>query len=157
MKIFTIGHQDVDAEAFFRKLSTIVDVTNPVIVDIRINPSDRRSDWASQINLQFLLRRLTILQYSRQEILNLSQRLKQDFPRLRSQNWPEFEPQFRKLLDERSPSIEYWIRNYLFSRGGDYCSDVILLGSSFSHRYCHRRIVAEYLRSKIKGSTIHHL
>lgn len=144
MKIFTIGFTKKRAEEFFTKLQT-----NRVesVLDVRRSNSSQLSGFAKKEDLAFFLKDFCQINYHHILELAPSNELL-DAYRKKLIGWENYEAEFLRTLSQLN--IEEKFDKRLFS-------NCCLLCSEASPHHCHRRLVAEYLRSKWADVEIEHL
>ncbi len=146
MKIYTLGFTHKSARTFFTLL-----MKNKIelLVDIRLNNSSQLAGFTKSADLEFFLAAIGMIGYLHypsfaptKEILNDIKKKKCD--------WDEYRKRFQKLLKERD-----CIKDFL----GHVQSvkSICMLCSEELPDHCHRSLVADYLRKKIKGSVVRHL
>lgn len=144
MKIFTIGFTQKSAEQFFSRLRQPGLVR---IVDSRLNNTSQLAGFAKKDDLRFFLRELNGIDYIHlpeaaptKDILDAYKKYGGD--------WSVYEQKFMELMASRK--IENTLDQCVLDGGCLLCSEA-------SPRYCHRRLVAEYLRDRWGGVEIYHL
>lgn len=144
IKVFTIGFTKKKAEKFFNMLSA-ANVAR--VVDVRLNNVSQLAGFAKRDDLRFFLKTICNMDYIHmpelaptKEILNAFKKDKGD--------WAVYEKDFFSLLSERQ--IEDKISMELMN-------NACLLCSEEKPDYCHRRLIAEYLKKKWDHIEITHL
>lgn len=135
IEIFTIGFTKKKAEYFFEKLKT---AGVKRIVDVRLNNVSQLAGFAKKDDLIYFLKQLGGMDYVHipelaptKDILDAYKKQKGD--------WETYERKFIELMERRH--IEDRIPKEVLDEG-------CLLCSEDKPHHCHRRLVAEYLKSK---------
>ena len=142
--IFTIGFTKKTAEEFFTLL-TKAGVKR--VIDIRLNNVSQLAGFAKRDDLRYFLRSIGGIEYLHRPDLAPTQQILDAF-RKNKGNWLDYERDFLELLSARK--VEMNITPDLLHEGCLLCSEEKPL-------QCHRRLVAEYLRSKWGNVEIIHL
>lgn len=144
MKVFTIGFTQKNAEQFFTRLKQPGLVR---LVDIRLNNTSQLAGFTRRDDLKFFLRTILGIDYvycpalaPTKEILNAYKRDGGD--------WAEYERRFLALMAQRQ--VEKKVAKGLIDGACLLCSEA-------TPEHCHRRLVAEYLRSHWGDLDIVHL
>jgi len=143
LKLFTIGFTKRSAESFFTALK-LAGVRR--LVDIRLNNVSQLAGFTKKNDLRYFTREICGIEYVHLPQLAPTQDILDEYKKLKG-TWPDYEHKFLKLMTERG--IELTDKNLL--------DGACLLCSEEKPRYCHRRLVAEYLREKWAGVEIIHL
>jgi len=146
MKVFTIGFTQKRAEEFFELLRA-----NGVkrLVDIRLNPGGQLSGFAKQEDLPYFLSRLADnCQYIHLPELAPTKAILNDYRS--GGDWERYLARFEALMDQRR--IPETLNRKDFER-----LDSCLLCSEATPEKCHRRLVAERLKSNWVDVKIIHL
>jgi uncharacterized protein (DUF488 family) len=146
MEIYTIGFTQRSAESFFETLRTN---TIKRLVDVRLNNSSQLAAFAKKADLPYFLRTICGADYVHEPLLAPTEEILKNFKRDKSSSWQEYEQAFLELLKERR--VETVIARGLFAEKS------VLLCSEASPEKCHRRLVAEYLKSEWKDVDVIHL
>jgi uncharacterized protein (DUF488 family) len=144
MKIFTIGFTKRSAREFFTSLS-LAEVKR--LIDVRLNNVSQLAGFSKRDDLKFFLDVICGIPYVHVPELAPTQDLLDDYKKV-SKNWAEYETRFNALIDERH--IEHIVSREMLE-------SACLLCSEHTPEYCHRRLVAEYLREKWGDVEISHL
>jgi uncharacterized protein (DUF488 family) len=144
MKIFTIGFTKKSAESFFTKLQR---AGVKRLVDVRLNNVSQLAGFTKRDDLRYFTKVICNIDYVHlpdlaptQDILDAYKKHKGD--------WGLYERQFLKLMTMRQ--IEDKIPREVLDGG-------CLLCSEDEPHYCHRRLVAEYLKEKWGDVEIEHI
>ena len=143
--LFTIGFTKKSARDFFSRLRSAGVRT---VIDTRLNNTGQLSGYAKRDDLAYFLKDLLNVNYVHwQESAPTDELLKAY--RDKKISWEEYEREYRSLIEERR------IEQSEIARHLDY--SCLLCSEAKPHR-CHRRLLAEYLKSKaIDGISITHL
>jgi uncharacterized protein (DUF488 family) len=144
MKIFTIGFTKKSAESFFTKLQ-LPDVGR--VVDVRLNNVSQLAGFSKRDDLRYFLRAICRIDYVHLLELAPTQRILDEFKK-RKGDWNLYERQFLELMAARQ--IERKVPRELLE-------GACLLCSEEKPSHCHRRLIAEYLRSKWGDVEIEHI
>ncbi|RIH85521.1 DUF488 family protein [Calidithermus roseus] len=134
MKLFTIGFTKKSAEAFFTKLKRS---GAKRILDVRLNNISQLAGFAKRNDLEFFLREICHMDYVHVPELAPTQDILDEYKKNRG-DWAVYEQKFLELMRKRE--IEKRIDPALIADG-------CLLCSEDKPHHCHRRLVAEYLKS----------
>lgn len=144
MKLFTIGFTKKSAETFFTRLKS-AGVTR--LVDVRLNNVSQLSGFAKKDDLRFFTKSICNINYVHAldlaptaDILDAYKKQKGD--------WSVYERQFLDLMSKRR--IEE-------TTPQEMLDGACLLCSEDKPEYCHRRLVAEYLKEKWGDVDIEHI
>lgn len=143
MKLFTIGFTKTSAEYFFDRLSK---AHVKKLVDVRLNNVSQLAGFAKRDDLRYFTRAICGIEYQHLPQLAPTQDILNEYKKSKG-GWPLYEQRFLDLMGKRK--IENLDRSQL--EGG------CLLCSEDKPHYCHRRLVAEYLREKWGDVEIDHL
>jgi len=96
MKIFTIGFTKKSAEEFF---SLLKQSGIKRLIDIRLNNKSQLAGFTKKGNLKFFLKELIDCEYYHYDFLAPTQEILNNYRK--NHNWPQYEKQFIRLLEER--------------------------------------------------------
>lgn len=144
MKLLTIGFTKKSAEAFFTKLKRS---GAKRIVDVRLNNVSQLAGFAKRNDLQFFLREICHMEYVHVPELAPTQDILDEYKKNKG-DWTVYEQKFLELMQKRE--IERNIDPALIADG-------CLLCSEDKPHYCHRRLVAEYLKSRWGDIEVSHI
>ncbi|MCK9363756.1 MAG: DUF488 domain-containing protein [Syntrophales bacterium] len=144
IKVFTIGFTKKTAEEFFTILKK---AGVKRVIDIRLNNVSQLAGFAKRDDLRYFLRAIGGIDYLHRPDLAPTQSILDAFKKNKG-SWVDYERDFQQLLVERQAEIN--ITPELLNEGCLLCSEDKPL-------HCHRRLVAEYLRSKWGNVRIIHL
>jgi len=134
MKILTIGFTQKSAERFFTLLKNS---GAKRVVDVRLNNVSQLAGFAKRDDLRFFLKNLCGMEYVHvSELAPKKEMLKayQD----KKLTWEQYETEYLNLMAQRR--IEASVGKSVIDGG-------CLLCSEDKPHHCHRRLVAEYLKS----------
>ena len=144
INVFTIGFTKKNAEVFFTKLK---EAGVKKIIDIRLNNVSQLAGFAKKDDLAFFLRELSNCEYRHEPLLAPTKDILDGYKNKKI-DWPEYERRFKDLLKARNAHA-------LVS--SSELHKACLLCSEPTPEKCHRRLVAEYLKSHLKNIKILHL
>lgn len=144
MKLFTIGFTKKSAEAFFTKLKRS---GAKRVVDVRLNNVSQLAGFAKRNDLQFFLREICQMDYVHVPELAPTQDILDEFKKNKG-DWAVYEQKFLELMRKRE--IEKKIDPAVIADG-------CLLCSEDKPHHCHRRLVAEYLKSRWSDIEVSHI
>ena len=133
MKLFTIGFTKKTAQRFFE---TIRESGVRRVVDVRLNNVSQLAGFAKKNDLSWFLRELCGVEYVHLPILAPTREMLDDYKK-RDGDWATYETRFLDLMRRRR--IEEKVPQ-------EVVADSCLLCSEDKPHYCHRRLVAEYLK-----------
>jgi uncharacterized protein (DUF488 family) len=144
MKLFTIGFTKKTAEEFFGRLRQ-PGLTR--LVDARLNNISQLAGFTKKNDLRFFLREICNIDYVHLiELAPTTEIL--DAYKKNGGDWATYERQFLSLLATRQ--VESRVDRSILDGGCLLCSEA-------TPERCHRRLVAEYFRTKWDNVAIHHL
>lgn len=144
MKLSTIGFTKKSARRFFDLLHQS---GAKRIVDVRLNNRSQLAGFAKQDDLAYFLSELCEMEYVHLPALAPTKEMLDDYKKRRG-DWKTYEGRFIALMRERR--IEETIPK-------EIVVDSCLLCSEDKPHYCHRRLVAEYLKQHWGNVEIAHL
>jgi len=144
MRICTIGFTQKNAEDFFTRLQKS---GVKRVVDVRLNNGSQLAGFSKRDDLKYFLKAILGLDYVHLPILAPTQDILDEFKKNKG-DWKVYEEKFLRLIQDRR--IEKELPHQVIDEG-------CLLCSEDKPHYCHRRLVAEYLREKWGGVRIEHL
>lgn len=144
IRINTIGFTRKNAAQFFGLLMA-AKVSR--VIDIRLNNTSQLAGFAKRDDLSFFLEKIAGIDYLHEPLLAPSESILSDFKQGRI-DWSGYEKQFIELMQQR--------------RVADVLDPTLLDGSCLlcsedAPDFCHRRLVAEFLRARWDGVGIVHL
>lgn len=144
MKLFTIGFTKKSAQDFFTKLRRS---GAKRVVDVRLNNVSQLAGFAKRNDLQFFLREICGMDYVLVPDLAPTQDILDEYKKNRG-DWSIYEQKFLDLMRRRQ--IEKTVDPAVIADG-------CLLCSEDKPHHCHRRLVAEYLKSHWGDIEISHI
>lgn len=144
MKLFTIGFTKKSAEAFFTKLKLS---GAKRVVDVRLNNVSQLAGFAKRNDLEFFLREICHMDYVHVPELAPTQDILDEYKKNKG-DWAVYEQKFLELMRKRE--IEKRVAPAVIADG-------CLLCSEDKPHHCHRRLVAEYLKSHWGDVEISHI
>ncbi len=144
VSLFTIGFTKKTAETFFERLS---DSGVTRLIDTRLNNVSQLAGFAKRDDLRYFLKAICNIEYVHAVDLAPTQDMLDEYKKV-THDWKRYEGKFLRLLSKRRIEEKY---------GRDFLDHACLLCSEDQPHHCHRRLVAEYLRSKWAGVEITHL
>ena len=144
MRICTIGFTNKTAEDFFMRLQ-LSGVKR--VVDVRLNNVSQLAGFSKRDDLRYFLKAILGIDYVHLPILAPTQDMLDGFKKNKG-DWKVYEEKFLRLIQDRQ--IEKQISQ-------DDVDEGCLLCSEDKPHYCHRRLVAEYLRQHWGEVRIEHL
>ena len=143
-RLYTIGFTQKGAETFFNILKS-AGVTK--IIDIRLNNNSQIAGFAKRDDLAYFLKEICNCEYVHVTDFAPTEEIFTAYKK-EGCGWNEMEKRFTKLMNDRK------IENIFTA---EELHNACLLCSENSPQYCHRRLVALYLREKLGDIEIRHL
>jgi len=144
MKVFTIGFTKKSAETFFARLK---EAGVKRLIDVRLNNVSQLAGFTKKGDLRYFTKAICNIDYVHLPQLAPTADILDSYKKAKGGDWQLYERQFLDLM--RSRKIENTPRDIL--EGG------CLLCSEEKPHHCHRRLVAEYLKSHWGDIEIAHL
>lgn len=144
MKLFTIGFTKKTAEQFFSRLRQ---PGLARILDVRLNNVSQLAGFTKRDDLRYFAKAINSLEYVHVPELAPTQEILDEFKK-NGGDWMTYERKFLALLEQRKSESQ--VRPDLLDGGCLLCSEA-------TPAHCHRRLVAEYLHSRIGPFEIVHL
>lgn len=144
MKLFTIGFTKKSAEDFFTKLKRS---GAKRVVDVRLNNVSQLAGFAKRNDLEFFLREICGMDYVHLPDLAPTQDILDEYKKNKG-DWSVYEQKFLDLMRRRQ--IERKIDRAVVADGCLLCSEE-------KPHHCHRRLVAEYLKSHWGDIEVSHI
>jgi len=144
MKVFTIGFTKKSAREFFDKLRR---PGLARLLDVRLNNVSQLAGFTKRDDLLFFCRAILSIEYLHLPELAPTQLMLDEYKK-NAGDWFDYEAKFLALMSERK--VEDNIVRELIDGGCLLCSEP-------TPENCHRRLVAEYLRSKWGDLEIEHI
>ena len=144
MKLFTIGFTKKSARKFFE---LIRHSGAKRVVDVRLNNISQLAGFAKKDDLAFFLKEICAVEYVHLPELAPTQVMLDAYKKSKG-DWSVYEQQFLDLMAQRQ--IEKSVPREVMQEGCMLCSED-------KPHHCHRRLVAEYLKSHWGNVEIQHL
>lgn len=144
MKIYTIGFTKTSAKHFFNRIKA---AKIRQVVDVRLNNVSQLAGFAKRDDLCFFLDSICGVGYTHRKELAPTQDMLDAYKKHKGE-WADYEKRFLHLMEERR--IEEIIPR-------ESIDGACLLCSEDRSHHCHRRLVAEYLKTKWSDVEIVHL
>lgn len=144
IRLFTIGFTKKSAATFFEKLKQ---EGIKKIIDTRLNNTSQLSGFAKQADLQYFLKQIANINYQHQLSLAPTQEMLSAYKK-KTITWEDYSRHYLDLIQQRN--IEQSIQKEDLNNSCFLCSED-------KPHYCHRRLAAEYLQSKLTDIEIIHL
>jgi uncharacterized protein (DUF488 family) len=144
MRVYTIGFTKKSARQFFDLLRAS---GAQRVVDVRLNNVSQLAGFAKRDDLAFFLKEVCGMDYVHVPELAPTQGMLDEYKKLKG-DWKTYESRFLDLMSARQ--IENRIPK-------EVVADGCLLCSEDKPHHCHRRLVAEYLRSHWGDLHVSHL
>ncbi|GIX24924.1 MAG: hypothetical protein KatS3mg122_2155 [Caldimonas sp.] len=144
MKVFTIGFTKKNAEQFFTRLKQPGLVR---LVDARLNNVSQLAGFTKKDDLRYFLREINGIDYVHRPDLAPTKGILDEYKK-NGGDWLTYERKFIELMVSRR--IEENVPKELIDGGCLLCSEP-------TPQHCHRRLVAEYLRSHWGNLDVIHL
>lgn len=144
MKVFTIGFTKKNAEQFFSRLKQ-AGLTR--VIDTRLNNVSQLAGFTKKDDLRFFLKEVAGIDYVHMPLLAPTKDILDTYKK-NGGDWDTYERKYIELVASRHIESEL-DKNIL--------DGACLLCSEATPHYCHRRLVAEYLREKWGNLDIQHL
>lgn len=137
INIYTIGFTKKSAEEFFALLDSN-DVK--VLYDIRLNNSSQLAGFTKGSDLEFFLRKILSIEYIHDIKFSPTKEILSNYKN-KVISWEEYEKRFNMLLKERK------LEKYIYGELLDKLDGICFLCSEDKADFCHRRLVAEYIKT----------
>jgi uncharacterized protein (DUF488 family) len=144
LKVFTIGFTKKSARCFFEMLQNS---GAKRVVDVRLNNVSQLAGFTKKDDLAFFLKEICEMEYVHMPELAPTQDILDEFKKNHGV-WDLYEKSFLELMKKRS--VEKIVSK-------DLIADGCLLCSEDKPAFCHRRLVAEYLKQHWGNVEISHL
>ena len=143
-RIYTIGHNKKSLSEFIGMLCQ-AGVTK--IIDIRLNNTSQLVGFAKKEDLAFLLS-LVGIEYEHLAQLAPTKEILHRFKG--TKNWQEYEKAYLQLLEAQDPLA-------LIEQSSSLHQAICFLCAEDKPTQCHRRLLAEYVQSRIPNIVVTHL
>jgi uncharacterized protein (DUF488 family) len=143
--LYTIGFTKSSAEHFFGRLQQ---AGIRRLVDIRLNNTSTLAGFTKRDDLAYFMRAILDAEYQRDPLLAPTPEMLKAY-QAKQLTWAEYEAQYNALIEERDVAHTLdWAAFY---------GPTALLCSEPTPEHCHRRLVAEHLRTAWGDLEINHL
>jgi uncharacterized protein (DUF488 family) len=143
-RILTIGFTKKSAREFFGVLKT---GGVKRLVDVRLNNQSQLAGFSKREDLAFFCEAVLGIDYLHLRVLAPTQEMLNRYRNAKG-SWSEYEKRFLDLMAERR--IESELERSVLDNGCLLCSEE-------KPHFCHRRLVAEYLKERWGEVSIEHL
>jgi len=143
-KIFTIGFTGKSAEFFF---SLLEENNIKKLIDVRLNNVSQLAAFAKKDDLEFFLKRILSCEYIHRPDLAPTEIIFKNFKK-KIINWEVYTNEYIKLLNSR---------NIVSCLKKDEIMNSVFLCSEHQPKFCHRRLLVEYLQKQWNDFEIIHL
>jgi len=144
MKVFTIGFTKKPAKSFFEILRNS---GAKRVVDVRLNNVSQLAGFAKKDDLKYFLKEICGMDYIHLPELAPTQEILEEYKKKHG-DWSSYETRFLTLMKER---------RIVETVSKEVMADGCLLCSEDKPQFCHRRLVAEYLKQHWGDVDITHL
>src|SRR5262249_235213 len=145
MKIFTIGFTKKSAETFFTRLKN---AGVKRLVDVRLNNVSQLAGFTKKDDLRYFTKAICNIEYRHLPELAPTQDILDSYKKRQEMTWDWYEERFLALMKARR------IKETL---SPDLLDSACLLCSEEKAQFCHRRLVAEYLKNHWESVEIIHI
>ena len=142
--VFTIGFTKKNARSFFELLKR---AGVKQLIDIRLNNESQLAGFTKKDDLEYFLKEIASIEYTHRPEFAPTKDILDDYKKKRI-TWTDYEQRFQTLLKERR--AEELITTAELDNACLLCSEP-------TSDKCHRKLVADYLRSKLGNIEIHNL
>lgn len=142
--LFTIGFTGKSAKEFFEKLHG---AGVRLLVDTRLNNVSQLAGFTKKRDLEFFLRTVADIDYVHNVQLAPTKEILDAYKK-KQIDWDEYERRFCQLMETRQPDKRLT---------PDELDHSCLLCSEPTPEHCHRRLVAEYLKTHWRDVEVRHL
>ena len=148
MNLYTIGYTQKSAQQFFEKISNN---NIELLIDVRLHNKSQLAGFTKGSDLVYFLGKLCQCGYKHDVDFAPTDDILKSY-RDKKLSWLLYEQQYLALIKKRHCEIA-------FQKAIDEanCSNVCLLCSEPKPDFCHRRLLAEFLSSKLANIQIIHL
>jgi uncharacterized protein (DUF488 family) len=145
MKVFTIGFTKQSAETFFTRLKT---AGVKRLIDVRLNNVSQLAGFTKKDDLRYFTKAICNIDYVHLPELAPTAEILEAYRKAKIGDWESYERQFLDLM--RARRIENTTSREMLDGGCLLCSEE-------KPHYCHRRLVAEYLKEHWRDVEIQHI
>lgn len=146
MNIFTIGFTQKSAEEFF----TLLAKNNiECLIDVRLNNISQLAGFAKAKDLQYFLKKICDIDYVHNIKYAPTKDILDDYKKKKI-SWQEYETKYNNLIKIRHVEQQ-------FLKDSNGYNNICLLCSENTAQYCHRRLLAQYLKNNCENVIIKHI
>lgn len=142
--VYTIGFTKKSAKEFFQRLS---EIGIKRVLDIRLNNSSQLAGFTKEADLKYFLRTICNIDYKYIPELAPTQDILDAYRKKRI-DWAGYEKSFLELMTTRK--VENLVSRSILDKACFLCSED-------KPNKCHRRLVTEYLKSKLGNIEVTHI
>ena len=143
-KIFTIGFTGKTAERFF---SLLEENNIKKLIDVRLNNISQLAAFAKKDDLEFFLKKILSCDYIHRPDLAPTEIILKNY-KTKVINWDTYTDEYIQLLNSR---------NIVLQLKRDEIMNSVFLCSEHQPKYCHRRLLVEFLQKHWDNFEIIHL
>ena len=144
MTLYTIGFTQKSAEQFFERIKYY---GIQMLIDVRLYNKSQLTGFTNGRDMPYLLGEICHCGYEHKVNYAPTKKILTSYREKRI-TWPEYEMQYRFIIDERSA-----VREFITSYDGRYESVCLLCAEPTPER-CHRRLLAEMIRDELPDTEI---
>ena len=146
MILYTIGFTQKSAEQFFE----LIKQNNvELLIDVRLNNKSQLAGFSKGNDLEYFLKNISNTRYIHCQEFAPTKEILSDYQK-KVISWKEYENQFDMLLELRGDYSKFTDRFHEYNR-------ICLLCSEPTAEKCHRRLIAEKIKSENNDVEIIHL
>lgn len=143
-KIYTIGFTGKNAEDFF----SLLEKNNiKLLIDVRLNNVSQLAAFSKKDDLKYFLRKILNCEYTHRPDLAPTEEILNDYKK-NVIDWEAYVVKYIELLNNR---------NIISHINDKEFANAVFLCSEHEPKYCHRRLLAEYLQKYWNDYDIVHL
>lgn len=144
INLYTIGFTEKSAERFFYLLK---DAGVTKLIDTRINTVSQLAGFAKKGDLEFFLKEIAGISYIHEPLFAPTKELLSSY-RNKEVTWDEYEKIYIDIISGRNAETIFM---------PEELHNACLLCSEHLPEKCHRRLLTEYLQTKVNGIISKHL
>ncbi len=148
MIIYTLGYTKKSAQQFFDLIAKN-DIS--LLIDVRLHNKSQLAGFSKGTDLSYFLNKLCGCGYEHDITFAPTDAILKEY-RNKNITWDLYQERYIELISNRNCEIEF---QKLVLAGNH--NKVCLLCSEPSARFCHRRLLAEYLAGKLRDIKIMHI
>jgi uncharacterized protein (DUF488 family) len=143
-KIFTIGFAGKSAEKFF---SLLEENNIRKLIDVRLNNISQLAAFAKKDDLEYFLKKILSCDYIHRPDLAPTEEILKKY-KLKTISWDIYTDEYIELLNSR---------NVISQLNKDEIVNSVFLCSEHQPKYCHRRLLVEYIKKQWNDFEMIHL